>query len=256
MKLEEYINKLKTEEAAAYIELDKDKEVAYMEALKYHFVKVFDAIPDSPKPLKILDIGPTPFTLFIKENYPHYEVSTLDRTNLMEGRCKARDIQFKTCNLDEQPLPFEDNYFDLVIFTEVLEHIFNPPTEVLREVRRIMRGGGGKLILSVPNIATLYNRIKLLFGITPLGNPDELMKKTWVHGHGHIHEYTMKEIASLLEACNFTISSKKFLQPRVVDDFKKSNKSGTLPLIRGIYHAVGFLIPPFRATNYIECYKR
>ena len=111
------------------------------------------------------------------------------------------------------------------------------------------------MILSVPNIATLYNRIKLLFGITPLPNPDDQMKKGWVHGHGHIHEYTMKEIVSLLEACNFTISSKKFLQPSVVDSFKKSNNRGTLPL-RGIYHVVGFLIPSFRATIYIECYKQ
>jgi phosphoenolpyruvate synthase/pyruvate phosphate dikinase len=84
MKFEDYMNKLKTEEADAYIDLSKDKEQAYMEHLKYHFVKIFDAIPNSPNPIKILDIGTTPFTLFIKESYPHYEVSTIDLTDLMK----------------------------------------------------------------------------------------------------------------------------------------------------------------------------
>lgn len=255
MEFDEYINKLKTEEAKAHIELDKNKEIAYMEALRYHFVKIFNAIPDSPKPLKILDIGTTPFNLFIKENYPHYEVSTMDRTDLLGKRCEARDIQFKTCDLDKQPLPFDGDYFDLVIFTEVLEHIFRPPTEVLKEISRIMREGS-KLILSVPNIATLYNRVRLLFGISPLWHPDEQMKKEWVHGHGHIHEYTMKEISSLLKGCRFTILSWKFLNCSVADGFKEYKQyDGILRLTRGIYHAAVLSIPSFGATIFIECNK-
>lgn len=255
MKFEEYINLLKSEEGlSSYIELDKDKELAYMKYHKYRFKEIINYIPYSSCAIRILDIGTTPFTIFIKEVYPHYEVSTVDRTNLMESRCKARGIQFKQCDLDEQSIPFEDDYFDLVIFTEVLEHIFAPPTEVLREIRRIVRVRG-KLILSVPNIATLYKRIKLLFGITPLWNPDDLMKKGWVHGHGHIHIYTMKEITSLLKACNFTISNKKFLQQSIWDAFKNSNKVAILRLIHWVYLIVGLLIPSFRSTIYIECYK-
>jgi SAM-dependent methyltransferase len=251
MNFDEYINKLRVGEAESYIELDKGKELAYMEGHRFHFVKVLDAIPKSPNPIKVLDIGTTPFTLLIGETYPHYEISTLDLTNLMEARCKARNIQFETCNLDEEPIPFQDGYFDVVIFTEALEHIFNPPTEVLKEVRRVLRQQG-LLILSVPNFAALLNRIKLLFGVTPLPNPDSQMKKGWVHGHGHIHEYTMKEIVGLLEACDFKVSSKKFLQPRVLDDFKTSNKNRPLIIIP---RAITFLIPSFREINYVECYK-
>jgi len=165
MKFEEYLTLLRSEEElSSYIELDKDRELAYMKGHEYRFKEIINSIPRSSNPIKILDIGTTPFTIFIKETYPHYEVSTLDRTNLMESRCKAKNIQFKTCDLDEQSIPFKDDCFDFVIFTEVLEHVFALPTEVLREIRRIMCMGG-KLILSVPNIAALYKRIKLLFGI-------------------------------------------------------------------------------------------
>jgi SAM-dependent methyltransferase len=249
--LDEYINKLRVGEAESHIELDKGKELAYMEAHRYRYLKVLDAIPKSPNPIKVLDIGATPFTLLIGETYPHYEISTLDLTNLMEARCKARNIHLKTCNLDEELIPFQDGYFDVVICTEVLEHVFNQPTAVLKEIRRVMRQQG-LLILSVPNFARLENRTKLLFGVTPLPNPDRTMKKEWVHGHGHIHEYTMKEIVCLLEACNFAVSRKKFLQPRVRDAFKTSH--GNRPLVI-VYRAIMILIPPFRPTNYVECYK-
>jgi SAM-dependent methyltransferase len=240
MEFEEYINKLRREEEekASFLELDKDKELQYVIFHRYRYDRIIGSIPDCARPIKILDIGTTPFTFFIKELFPHYEVSTIDLTNLMETRCKTHGIQFKICDLDNQVVPFENEYFDVVIFTEVLEHIFSPPTVVLKEVRRIM-SSGGKLILSVPNIATLVNRVKFMFGITPLPNPADQLKKDWVHGHGHIHEYTMNEITSILTACNFTISKKEFLQPSSV----------------GPYSAVCSLVPSFRPTIYIECFK-
>lgn len=255
MELREYVRKLKVEEAEAYIELDKEKEIAYMETLQYHFVKILSAIPDSPAPLRLLDIGTTPFTLFIKAKYPHYEVSTLDRTNLLAGRCESGGVRLESCNLDQDPFPFQDEHFDVVVFTEVLEHIFRPPTEVLTEARRVLRPGG-KLILSVPNIAKLFNRLKLLVGVTPLPDPDDQMKGGWVHGHGHIHEYTMREITSLLEGCKFEISSRTFLNPSVIDGFRTPGSRGLVSLMRAVNNGMTFLVPSFAMTIYVECFKR
>ena len=147
MNFEDYMNKLKTKEAEAYIDLSKDKELAYMEHLKYHFVKIFDVIPNSPNPIKILDIGTTPFTLFIKESYPHYEVSTIDLTDLMKTRCEQKGIELRVCDLANQPTPSEDDYFDVVIFTEVFEHLFAPSAEIMREISRVLCRGGESLFL-------------------------------------------------------------------------------------------------------------
>jgi len=177
----------------------------------------------------------------------------------MRDRSRAKAIELRVCDLANQPIPFQSDFFDVVIFSEVLEHLFAPPSEVLKEIRRVMRTQS-RLIVTVPNIARLYNRIKLLFGVTPLQNPDGSMKRGWVHGHGHIHEYTMREITSLLETCNFVIARRKFLQPSIRDVLRgrawgSFAKSKTLRLARALYYVVCSVIPAFRPTIFIVCLK-
>jgi len=249
-KFDEYLSSLRTEESEAYIELDKDQELAYMETHKYRFVKVFDGIPISPNQIRILDIGTTPFTLFIKEASPHYDVAAIDLTNLMGARCKAKHIELRVCNLATEPIPFDDSYFDVVIFTEVLEHLPTSPTDILGEVSRVLRTGG-KLIFSTPNFAQLLNRIKLLVGVCPMSPADNQFKRGWVHGYGHVREYTMKEILCVLRSCNFTVSKKQFISAT------PSVRSIRNPyqLVAQIYRLACLLMPTFRKTIYIECYK-
>jgi SAM-dependent methyltransferase len=201
--------------------------------------------------MRLLDIGTTPFTFFVKEQFPHYEVSTVDLTNLMESRCKTRDIQFKVCDLDNRHVPFGEGYFDIVIFTEVLEHVFAPPTLVLKEIRRIM-SNGGKLIMSVPNIAKLVHRAKFVFGFTPLPDPDDTLKP-YVHGHGHIHEYTMREICPIIEGSNFTIDKKGFLGLGLFRTYVPNAKKRAL---LACYDAVCSAVPSFKDTLYFECRAR
>lgn len=52
-----------------------------------------------------------------------------------------------TCDLN-QKLPFENEYFDTIIISEVLEHVSNPEM-IWSEMSRILRHGG-KILLSVP----------------------------------------------------------------------------------------------------------
>lgn len=258
MNFEEYLNSLGRYERQCsnirYMYITKDKEIAYMKGHTYRFKQIIKSIFPSVSPIKVLDIGPTPFTLFLKRSYPHLEVSALDRTDQMEVRCKVTGIQFQTCDIAKQPLPFEDGYFDLVIFTEVLEHLVAVPTEVLREIGRVMRGGG-MLILSVPNLAALIKRIKLLLGISPLPYPDQQFVTRPIRGLGHIREYTMKELTSILHAADFTVSKKKFLQSSLKAPLYKPNKRGFFTLIRVLYYVAALLIPSFRTTIYVECQK-
>lgn len=241
-------------ETIGFLEGDKDKEYEYMKIHEYRFSRIINSIPCSKDSIRIIDIGPTPNTMRIKRLHPHYEISSLDKTNLLRKRLNAIGIQLKTCDLDSQPIPLNDNFFDVVVFTEVLEHIFALPTDILTKIKRMMRKGG-KLIISVPNIATFRNRIKFLFGITPLPDPDVQMKKEWIHGHGHIHEYTKKEITSILKSCGFYILSVQFLQPSVRDAFKEAMTGRILSLFKVIYRSITYLFPPLRATIYIEYIK-
>jgi len=174
MKFDEWVNSLEGRLEGYKISLTHER---------FRFRHVIDSIPSCTSPIRLLDIGTSPFTLFIKRMYPHYEVSTLDFSNYWEDACKETGIKFRMCDLERQPLPFEDDYFDLVIFNEVLEHLFAPPSRVLREVRRVIRTGG-KIILSVPNIAAMRYRVVLLLGMSPLKDLDTAIGPP----HDHVHE--------------------------------------------------------------------
>jgi hypothetical protein len=57
-------------------------------------------LPVSAGPLRILDIGTTPFTLFIKRQFPQYEICTIDLTDLLKERCRTAEIELQSYDLN------------------------------------------------------------------------------------------------------------------------------------------------------------
>jgi len=69
------------------------------------------------------------------------------------------------CNLETDNFPYVDGYFDVVVCNQVFEHlkqIYKPIYEIWRVLKV-----GGSLIFSVPNLASIHNRVMLLFGAQP-----------------------------------------------------------------------------------------
>lgn len=60
----------------------------------------------------------------------------------------TRLVAAADCFYDGKRIPYADEYFDSVLCSQVLEHVFNPE-EFLSEIRRVLRPGG-KLLLTVP----------------------------------------------------------------------------------------------------------
>jgi ubiquinone/menaquinone biosynthesis C-methylase UbiE len=244
-ELDAFLNRMKMETPDAFFEQDKETDLFYMNNQEYRYIETLRRLPNSREPIKILDIGTSPFTFFIKETYPQYKVTTIDLNARLQTRCEAKGVEFKKCDLGKDSIPFDDNSFDIVIFSEVLEHIFAPPLKVLEEVRRVIKKEG-VLILSVPNIATLIARIRFLGGVNPLVYFESLYT---------FHLYTMKECVSLLTKCNFTIMRKSFISPGPVHSLIHGTKPRKFSLVRSTYDTLCFLLPPFRDTLYIECQK-
>lgn len=95
-------------------------------------------------------------------------------------------------------LPFRDNCFDLVHAGEVLEHLFDP-LALLRELHRVTRPGG-RLVGTVPNVANLGDRLRLLAGRAPavLGpHPD-------APAGDHIRAFTASRLHDLTRQAGFT----------------------------------------------------
>lgn len=104
---------------------------------------------------------------------------------------------------DKANLPYEDNFFDIVVAGEIIEHIFDTDF-FLAEIRRVLKPEG-KLLISTPNIASLGRRLLLLFGISPLVelSPNE------AGSVGHIRYFTFKTLKQLLKKHKFKIVSSR-----------------------------------------------
>src|SRR6185295_7888354 len=87
------------------------------------------------------------------------------------AEAKKLGIETHWADLDE-PLPFEDSDFDVVVAGELLEHL-RDPRRVVADVRRVLRPGG-TFVASVPNAYRLKNRARFLLGRKPDNDPTHL----------------------------------------------------------------------------------
>lgn len=93
---------------------------------------------------------------------------------------------------DLSQLPFEDEFFDIVIMLETLEHV-EDEEKSLEEVTRVLKNQG-QLILSVPNNHLIYNLIDWEHWLIPL------VSKRASHRH-----YKKKNLANQLTSGGFKI---------------------------------------------------
>jgi ubiquinone/menaquinone biosynthesis C-methylase UbiE len=106
---------------------------------------------------------------------------------LRRARAAHPDITFVRTPM-EGPLPFDDNAFDVVWASEVIEHVADT-ARWLSEARRVLRPGG-RLLITTPN----HPRFAILIGgleryADPLSD--------------HLHLYTRKSLRQLLEDFHF-----------------------------------------------------
>lgn len=229
-----------------------ENDKPYVSVNMWRLERYFHLIGSSQEPLRILDIGMTPFPFFIKRCYPHYDVAICDISN-HKDKCESLGIHFEQVDLTKEPIPFADDYFHIVIFAEVLEHLFCPPSHILKDIQRILQVGG-TLIFSVPNLASLSHRIRLLAGRNPLPAPEIQMTPKPQGQYPHLREYIMSECVPLLEDCGFSIKSKQFLKPTLF--YLATREAPVVKRIMNMTYSMMCLpVPSFRSEICIEASK-
>jgi SAM-dependent methyltransferase len=222
----------------------------YLEHARHRFDALLTSLPKVARPLTVLDIGTTPFTLFLKQQYPHYQIATIDLTPFWQEHCRRQGIDFHPCDLACDDLPFADESFDVVIFTEVLEHLTAAPVQVLKKIQRVLRLGG-QLLFSVPNFASLRNRITLLCGRSPLELHRSQFKS--IHGHGHLREYTLHELERIFATSDLKPIHCRFIQSSILDVFKR-HEPLHVKLMKSLYYALS-LFPSLKLTIFLKAVR-
>jgi methionine biosynthesis protein MetW len=89
----------------------------------------------------------------------------LDMLESHRSAAEAKGIKLSLINLETDVFPYENNFFDLIIINQVLEHL-KEFFFIASEMNRVLKPGG-RLIIGVPNLASWHNRLLLLFGRQP-----------------------------------------------------------------------------------------
>ncbi len=110
-----------------------------------------------------------------------------------------------TGDIETMRLPYEGNFFDYILFGDVLEHL-RDPAAVLCELKKYLKPDG-KIIASIPNVMNISVVAPLLRGYFTY-QEGGLLDKT------HIHLFTLKEIFYMFVECGYEIQTFKWTVAR------------------------------------------
>ena len=170
---------------------------------------------DFPPPARVLELGSAPGDQIVALAGLGYQTTSVDLGSSAdawgggeEGRMRRllqeAGVDDVLWNLETVPYPVQASSQDVVIMTEVYEHLRDYPVQSLHEVRRILVPGG-RLYLTTPNAAYVMNRVRAARGqniATPLND--------WIGGvpHArHAREYTFPEMRTLLDLVGLRVVS-------------------------------------------------
>lgn len=172
----------------------------------------------------VVDLGASPFIISCALKHMCYRVIAVDYDPVEYAALALQyGIKVVKADLERCQLSLLDEYADCIILTEVLEYL-NPYyiSHALSEINRILKLGG-IFILTTPNIASLFRRLKLLLGLQP-------------QYAIHVHEYTKKEVENLLIKHGFRVL--KINYSEVCDLTYIDTKQEEYPNIKSYYDLI------------------
>jgi SAM-dependent methyltransferase len=95
-------------------------------------------------------------------------------------------------------LPFPSESFDLVLLTEVLEHLYGHPQQTLLEIHRILRPNG-VLVLTTPNSSSWKKIHMAIDGMPQYDSP------TFGGSWGHRYEFSYYDLLQLFRRSGYSV---------------------------------------------------
>ncbi len=192
-----------------------DNEKYYLAFARERYAETLELLPQERK-VAVLEVGWHPgfFTLLMKKYlHPDSVLAGVDYApnqgiEERQGKENVKPVKTPTgmnvynCNIEHERFPLKDASFDVVLCTEVIEHLLMHPGHMVSEIFRVLKPGG-QAIFSTPNVATTEMKLTFLFGLMNVYPPLKAYRKPPYERHNR--EYTQKELLELLREHGFRI---------------------------------------------------
>ena len=192
--------------ASQYYKKYRAEELCYW----YHVAEwmIQDAKENKNNVDKVLDIGSGHGTLSVLAktiyNCDVISVDVLDY--ITKSMIKHFDLNYILLDVevDMEEIEFY-NYYDRIIFTEVLEHLYCNPIPTLTKFNKMLKDNG-LMFLSTPDsiewgcLDTFYTHPN------QMPNPEDIKKPDFNTINQHIYQYNQEEVKKLIDESGFKIN--------------------------------------------------
>jgi 2-polyprenyl-3-methyl-5-hydroxy-6-metoxy-1,4-benzoquinol methylase len=166
-------------------EIYEAKDIKYFQNIRYDIVSL---VPESSK--RILEVGcGTGETGYILKQKLNAEVIGIELFTDAAKIASNRLDRVIIGNIETLEFDFKQEYFDCIIFPDVLEHCINP-WKVLESLKQYLKPNG-ITILSIPNLRYLKPLLKIIFNKFEY-EKDGVLDKT------HLRFFTLFTIKKML----------------------------------------------------------
>jgi len=103
---------------------------------------------------KLLEIGCARGDFLKAFSAAGFECHGIDREEIAKELSPNLDIRI--CDIENEILPFENNYFDIIYHKSLIEHLYSPK-HLMQETHRVLKKGGKVIILTPDWISQMRN---------------------------------------------------------------------------------------------------
>ena len=183
----ERLTEMAEKSAVRFLEFSSDK---------YAYLK------DVPEGGLVLDIGPGDcrrlrYRAYFRSDLIHYGADLQEHE-----ACRKHVREFFVCDVAQETLPFENDFFDLIVLSHVIEHLPGKDISfVFSEIRRTLKKGG-LLYIEFPSERTT----KFVRGQTLRRYGLSVSTLNFADDPTHISPFTLSEMKNLLETHGFSLT--------------------------------------------------
>jgi SAM-dependent methyltransferase len=169
-------------------------------------------LPDAGAEARLLELGSPPFftSLCLERVWPGRITHTSYAHDAARRRTERvipvaggpdRVFELDCFNVETDEFPYPDETFDVVVFSELIEHLAVNPVWTLAEIHRVLRPGG-HVIVTTPNAISLERLWTFLHG-----GSQTVDRYVPLLGYGarHNREWHPAELREVLESTGFDV---------------------------------------------------